>query len=337
VTATKKVLLATLIVSAGYGLALLLGAPSQVPFSWRPQLAATTDNQPAQALLNVADSATAAGHWALGGPQLIPDVRPPEPAEDASAIKPLAPTDQSSDSSFALENVASTSPHDATALNQRLPSPLSTIAGPRAILRNEAPRPLAAEPCAPVTIKNVEPIARANVETANTIQLLSLPPQAPTGLTSAQFAGDSSSTTPSAAMGYQPVVGDQQSATAIAPPPFPPVENLDEPRSHIIIDGDSLAKLAGRYLDDPHRGDEIYELNRHLLQDPELLPIGAEIEIPTRNNPPTISAESPHSYLPSGSTIHAAARGGGLVPVRPIPASARVMPRAQLTTPLPVE
>ena len=51
------------------------------------------------------------------------------------------------------------------------------------------------------------------------------------------------------------------------------------PRTHVIVDGDSLAKLAGRYLDDPHRSGEIYELNRGVLTDPELLPIGTELVI----------------------------------------------------------
>jgi hypothetical protein len=94
-----------------------------------------------------------------------------------------------------------------------------------------------------------------------------------------------------------------------------------------------LAKLAGRYLDDPQRANEIFELNRHLLADPELLPIGAQLAIPARSMTSALG-ETPQSLLPGATSIHAAARGG-LIPVRPIPSTSAVMPRAQLARPLP--
>ena len=48
----------------------------------------------------------------------------------------------------------------------------------------------------------------------------------------------------------------------------------------MLVDGDSLAKLAERYLDDPELDDEIYRLNRDVLTSPDLLPIGVELRIP---------------------------------------------------------
>lgn len=51
-------------------------------------------------------------------------------------------------------------------------------------------------------------------------------------------------------------------------------------RTHVVVDGDSLQKLAERYLDDPTRDGEIYRLNRAVLANPELLPIGVELRIP---------------------------------------------------------
>ena len=51
-------------------------------------------------------------------------------------------------------------------------------------------------------------------------------------------------------------------------------------RTHVVVDGDSLKKLAERYLDDPARDGEIYRLNRDVLASPELLPIGVELRIP---------------------------------------------------------
>jgi nucleoid-associated protein YgaU len=51
-------------------------------------------------------------------------------------------------------------------------------------------------------------------------------------------------------------------------------------RKHRIADGDSLELLALRYLGDKARANEIAALNRDVLSDPSLLPIGREITIP---------------------------------------------------------
>lgn len=59
-----------------------------------------------------------------------------------------------------------------------------------------------------------------------------------------------------------------------------PMERSD--RSHKIADGDTLASLAERYLGTPRRAGEIYEANRDVLFDPQLLPIGVELKIPPK-------------------------------------------------------
>jgi len=53
-------------------------------------------------------------------------------------------------------------------------------------------------------------------------------------------------------------------------------------RTHNIVDGDTLANLAERYLGDAAHSLEIYEANRELLPSPGVLPIGVEIRIPSR-------------------------------------------------------
>ena len=59
------------------------------------------------------------------------------------------------------------------------------------------------------------------------------------------------------------------------------VEEEDgEWRLHRVADGDTLTSLAERYLGDRSRHQEIYELNRELLPDPNVLPIGAELRLP---------------------------------------------------------
>ena len=57
-------------------------------------------------------------------------------------------------------------------------------------------------------------------------------------------------------------------------------ETASAPPTHKIIDGDSLALLAERYLGSASRATEIYEANRSLLAHPEILPIGVKLKIP---------------------------------------------------------
>ncbi|MCR5165021.1 MAG: hypothetical protein K6C40_13455 [Thermoguttaceae bacterium] len=53
-------------------------------------------------------------------------------------------------------------------------------------------------------------------------------------------------------------------------------------REHKIEDGDTLEKMAARYLGDPARADEIFELNQNILSSKEELPIGLILRIPSR-------------------------------------------------------
>ena len=51
-------------------------------------------------------------------------------------------------------------------------------------------------------------------------------------------------------------------------------------RTYIVQEGDSLERLAQRYLGDEGRAIELFDLNRQVLENPHLLPIGAELKIP---------------------------------------------------------
>ncbi len=57
-------------------------------------------------------------------------------------------------------------------------------------------------------------------------------------------------------------------------------ETVSAPPTHKIIDGDTLASLAERYLGSASRAMEIYEANRSVLANPEELTIGVELKIP---------------------------------------------------------
>ena len=73
--------------------------------------------------------------------------------------------------------------------------------------------------------------------------------------------------------------------------------------AHTIVDGDTLAALAKRYLGSADRAGEIFTYNRDVLSDPDMLPIGAELRIPNRRVPPPSSAPS---------------NGSGQTPARPV-------------------
>jgi len=61
----------------------------------------------------------------------------------------------------------------------------------------------------------------------------------------------------------------------------------DSPRTHKIVDGDTLEALAERYLGSAGRSAEIYEANRDVLPSPQLLPIATELKIPPRRSQST--------------------------------------------------
>lgn len=56
-----------------------------------------------------------------------------------------------------------------------------------------------------------------------------------------------------------------------------------EATDHVIHNGDTLERLARRYLGDESRALEIFQLNRDVLNNPHILPIGVELRIPPRS------------------------------------------------------
>jgi hypothetical protein len=53
-------------------------------------------------------------------------------------------------------------------------------------------------------------------------------------------------------------------------------------REHCLVDGDTLQRLAQRFLGDASRWPEILVANAKLLSNPDVLPIGKTIRIPAR-------------------------------------------------------
>jgi len=87
---------------------------------------------------------------------------------------------------------------------------------------------------------------------------------------------------------------------------LPRLDRSDQsPRTHKIVDGDTLGGLAERYLGNADRFLEIYEANRDLLPSPEVLPIGVELRIPPGRieaaSTPDLTSPRPLVPVPAGS------------------------------------
>lgn len=312
-TASKKLFLAAVLLAAGYGVAAFLGTPA--PGSRTEALRAS-----------VSPRDPAAAESAAVGPSMVGSVRLlPEPI--AAQSEPIVEVE--SDSSGAQKSeapsstVASTAFFAADAPSARPGSPLLTERpAPRAMLKNEAPRPL------PETGLPPPPNLETYVDrTAYEAYAQSALKQAiaTDNVLAASFRSDASP---------PPQNVSSPQAAIIATSPWLTEED-ESVRSHVIVDGDSLAKLAGRYLDDPRRSDEIFALNRSVLSDPDLLPIGAELKIPARAFSGVTAGRSRNSPSLGTSSVHAAEHTGRM-PLRP-PPMAPVTPRAQLLPPRPVD
>ena len=87
-------------------------------------------------------------------------------------------------------------------------------------------------------------------------------------------------------------VGEQSSPPTSSPAATQPAYNTGDlaPKTaadgwpaeliHVVANGDTLERLAQRYLNDPGRALDIFDLNRDQLSNPHLLPIGVELRVP---------------------------------------------------------
>jgi nucleoid-associated protein YgaU len=323
VTATRKLVLSAAIVAAGIGVARLMGGPASRWYA--PQLAAAPVNQKVAPVESppVSDSS---GESQPRNVRLVPEYAASNPYEiqnspTAQSPPPLLPVPHAYDDG--------TSDNQATVVATGSPMVAAGYT-PLARLRDEAPRPLEVERRLPAASENTSNSIHAGVAlTAST--------DAPLGSAQVQATIE----LPPWPSQDEAIIGGvpAPAQATVAPPPWPSQGDAEhgEPRTHIVVDGDSLERLAARYLDDPRRALEIYQANRELLTSPDLLPIGAELKIPVATRLPAIDPRSPQSFIPRAVAIHTSpTTPGGLVPVRPIPAAFDVMPRAQLGGPLPV-
>ncbi len=75
--------------------------------------------------------------------------------------------------------------------------------------------------------------------------------------------------------------------------PIEPTHPVARQRTHRVVDGDTLSRLALRYLGSADRFVEIYEANRDVLPEPDVLPIGVQLKIPPETPSSTLSQAAP--------------------------------------------
>jgi nucleoid-associated protein YgaU len=93
-----------------------------------------------------------------------------------------------------------------------------------------------------------------------------------------------------------------------------------------VADGDTLTELAKQYLGSANRWTELYEYNRDVLTNPDLLPIGAELRIPTTPFRPSASGTpmttQPATARPVSQAIDAVPSGAPAVEKSAAPSGA---------------
>ena len=332
----RKIFLASVLVVVGFGVAKFLGEPvlpAQLLSHGGTSPVAPAYVQPTPANIGAAQ---AAGRVRLlpdslttrsGAPAMTTYTAVPQPPRLGNTLAPVLATNEKVDTStvpgafeFAPISSASIAEGDT----------------PRARLRNEAPRPIGIDPQSPAAIRRVpsekvevtDPYKIADTKTA--------PPSwsAPPLLNTGYSEGASSIRTTLPASYAAPM--NSMSEKPVAPPPWPMCEEVPEPRTHIVVDGDSLERLASRYLSDPQRSREIYELNREVLSAPDLLPIGAELKIPERV---VFTSLDRRGFQPNSANAPQSRNAGreNVTTSRPASPPQGIIPRAQLAPPVMVQ
>ncbi len=105
--------------------------------------------------------------------------------------------------------------------------------------------------------------------------------------------------------GIPPAMPEQYQPLLDGPPPAARVEprvlHLDHPqaRTHRVVDGDTLARLAQRYWQDASLAESLFAANRQVLASPDALPIGVVLTIPAKpaKSRVTIAPQEPQVEL----------------------------------------
>ena len=68
--------------------------------------------------------------------------------------------------------------------------------------------------------------------------------------------------------------------SAPVPPIGTPTGTTGQSQTYVVVAGDSLSKIAKRHYGDANKWNRIYEANRDLIKDPDLIHPGQKLTIP---------------------------------------------------------
>jgi nucleoid-associated protein YgaU len=162
--------------------------------------------------------------------------------------------------------------------------------------RNSVPEPRTAAAPSELTLRRSDsPLvlpARSDISPARELESVTPASAQLTSLTAAPLAPAPDlgklAPPPTLPVSFQPTT-DSFTPGQWRPSREPPVDYLRRQagaarpaRRYRLRDGDTLEKLAQRFLGSADRAEEIYELNRDVLTRPDLLPLGVTIVIPSQ-------------------------------------------------------
>ena len=68
--------------------------------------------------------------------------------------------------------------------------------------------------------------------------------------------------------------------SSTAPAPQEPTGTSGSSKTYVVVNGDSLSKIAKREYGDAGKWRKIYEANKDLIKDPDLIYPGQELKVP---------------------------------------------------------
>jgi LysM repeat protein len=325
----QKIFLASALVVVGFGVAKFLGQPV-LP----SQVLSARNSSPAVPPFVQAAPADISAPQVGGRVRLLPDSTMSRAC--APALNTDTATFQAPRLGNALVPVLATNDKVEVSTAPRTFDFLPISSAPIARFRNEAPRSVGIDPQSPVAIRRMPSDNIDVVDPYRVSETKAAPPSwsAPPLLNTEYNDSGLSPQTAQTASYAAPV--NTMSENQAAPPPWTVADEANESTTHVVVDGDSLERIANRYLSDPKRSREIYELNREVLSAPDLLPIGAELKIPQR----VASANWNRSGFQPNSSNAMPSRDVGrenITRAQPANAPEGIIPRAQLAPPVMVQ
>jgi nucleoid-associated protein YgaU len=325
----QKIFLASSLVAAGFGVAKFLGQPV-LP----TQMFCAHGASPGAPSFVQAAPVYSGAPQAGGGVRLVPDSTMSHAGAPGAKIDAAVPQPPRLGTTLAPVS-AMNDKLDATTLPRAFDfAPISSA--PVARLRNEAPRSVGIDPQSPAAIRRVPSDSLEVADPYKVSGTKAAPPiwSAPQLLNGGY--NDSAVSPHTAVTASYAAPAATVSENQVAPPPWPVAEEANDSRTHVVVDGDSLERIASRYLSDPRRSREIFELNRAVLSAPDLLPIGAELKIPER----VVSTNwDRHGFQPNSAnaTPNRDVARESVTSARPGSSPEGIIPRAQLAPPVMVQ